>query len=124
MERSWRANTRPSAGLPEADALSVPFHLAHGSVDSLIGKLRSIFAENGRGTEWQPLMGIGNPAADRSVKQYLAIAREEQLKVNVAPRQAEPFFVGGLVTISDFIHAQIQECANSEPSKVYTLARD
>lgn len=54
-----------------------PLRLGHGTVDSLIGKLKSIFAENGRGTEWQPLMGIGSPAADRSVKQYLANVREK-----------------------------------------------
>ena len=72
-----------------------PLRLAHGRVDSLIGNLRSIFAENGRGAEWQPLMGIGNPAADRSVKQYLAN-----------------------------VHAQIRECPSSEPSKIYILARD
>ena len=28
-------------------------------------------------------------------------------------RQAEPFLVGDLVTISEFIHARIQECPNS-----------
>ena len=30
-------------------------------------------------------MGIGNPAVDRSVKQYLANVREEQLKARVVP---------------------------------------
>lgn len=79
--------------------------LARGTVDSLTGKLRSVFAENGRGTEWQPLMGIGNPAADRSVKQYLANVREEQLKARVVPRLAELFLVDDLATISEFIHA-------------------
>ena len=69
-------------------------------------------------------MGIGNPAADRSVKQYLANVREEQLKARVVPRQAEPFLVGDLATISEFIHTRIQECARSEPSKIYILARD
>ena len=57
-------------------------------------------------------MGIGNPAADRSVKQYLANVREKQLNARVVPRQAEPFLVGDLVTISEFIHARIQECPN------------
>ena len=85
-----------------------PLRLAHGTVDSLIGKLRSIFVENGRGAEWQPLMGIGKPAADRSVKQYLANVREEQLKARMVPREAEPFLVGDLATISQFIHARIQ----------------
>ena len=62
-------------------------------------------------------MGIGNPAVDRSVKQYLAKVREEQLNARVVPHQAthqaEPFLVGDLVTISEFIHARIQECPNS-----------
>ena len=40
-------------------------------------------------------MGIGNPAADRSVKQYLAN-----------------------------VHARIRECPSGEPSKIYILARD
>ena len=35
MERSWRANTRPSTGLPEADA-QCPLRVAHGTVDSLV----------------------------------------------------------------------------------------
>ena len=102
MERSWRKNTRPSTGLPEAAPCQCPSRLAHGTVDSLIGKLRSIFAENGRGTDWQPLVGIGNPAADRSVKQYLANVREGQLKARVVPRQAEPFLVGDFATIWKF----------------------
>ena len=101
-----------------------PLRLTHGTVYSLIGKLRSIFAENGRGAEWQPLMGIGNPAADRSVEQYLANVREEQLKARVVPRRAEPFLVGDLATISEFIHARIRECPSSEPSKIYIIARD
>ena len=62
-------------------------------------------------------MGIGNPAVDRSVKQYLAKVREEQLNARVVPHQAthqaESFLVGDLVTISEFIHARIQECPNS-----------
>ena len=33
-------------------------------------------------------MGIGNPAVDRSVKQYLAKVREEQLNARVVPHQA------------------------------------
>ena len=54
-----------------------PLRLAHGTVDSLIDELGSIFVENGRGAEWQPLMGIGNSAADCSVKQYLANVKVE-----------------------------------------------
>ena len=70
-------------------------------------------------------LGIGNPAADRSVKQYLANVREEQLNARVVPRQAEPFLVGDLVTISEFIHARIQECPNSHRQpKLYGSSLD
>lgn len=55
-------------------------------------------------------MGIGNPAADRSIKQYVTNVREEQLQARVVPRQAEPFLVGDLATISEFLHARIQDC--------------
>ena len=48
-------------------------------------------------------MGIGNPAVDPSVKQYVANVREEQLKARVVLRQAEPFLVGDLVTIFAFM---------------------
>ena len=35
MERSWKTNTRPSTGLPEAGT-QCPLRLAHGVVDSLV----------------------------------------------------------------------------------------
>ena len=44
--------------------------LAFGTVDALTGKLRSIFATQGRGPDWQPLLGVGNPAACGRVKKY------------------------------------------------------
>ncbi|EDO30412.1 predicted protein, partial [Nematostella vectensis] len=55
-----------------------PSRLAAGTVDSTIGKLRSIFIEAGRGGEWNNMLGVGNPAAHHSVKQYLSSVREEQ----------------------------------------------
>ena len=75
-------------------ACSCPKRLAFGTVDSLIGKLRAIFVEHGRGSEWHSLLGVENPAACRSVKAYLADVREEQLKARITPRQAEPFVLG------------------------------
>ena len=62
-----------------------PTRLAFGTVYTLIGKLRAIVAENGRGSEWHSQLGVGNPAACRSVKAYLADTREEQLKARVTP---------------------------------------
>lgn len=70
-----------------------PKRLAFGTVDSLIGKHRSIFADNGRGVEWHSLLGVGNPASCRSVKRYLVEVREEQLRAKVTPMQAGPIAV-------------------------------
>ena len=46
------------------------------------------------------------------------------MKARAVPRQAEPFLVGDLVIISEFIHARIRECPSSEPFKIYILAGD
>ena len=66
--------------------------LSAGTVDNLIGKLRSLFVELGRGREWNEFLGIGNPASHPCVKQDLTSIREEQAQARVTPRQATPFF--------------------------------
>lgn len=101
-----------------------PKRFAFGTVDSLIGKLRVIFVEHGRGSEWQSVLNIGNPASHWSVKRYLADVREEQLKARVVPRQAEPFILEDLMKISRYICSQLMHSANLTPSQIYILARD
>ena len=101
-----------------------PKRLAFGTVDSLIRTLWEIFVEHGRGSEWQSVLNIGNPASDWSVKRYLADVREEQLKARVVPRQAEPFLLEDLMKISRHIHFQLMHSANLTPSQIYILARD
>ena len=101
-----------------------PKKLAFGTVDALIGKLRAIFAEHGRGTEWQSILNFGNPAADRSVKRYLADVREEQLKARVVPRQADPILQGDLVILARHIHFKMLQSATLTPSQIYIFARD
>ena len=86
----------------------VPYAL--GTVDSLIGKLRSRFADTGRGVEWPSLLGVGNPVSCRSLKRYLADVREEQLLARVTPKQAEPILVGDLAVISEYIQDQLKVC--------------
>ena len=48
-----------------------PRRLAYSTVDSYIGKLRSIFAEASRQGDWNRTLLLGNPAADDLVKIYL-----------------------------------------------------
>ncbi|CAG2191969.1 unnamed protein product [Mytilus edulis] len=45
-----------------------PLRLSAGSVDSLIGQLRAIFRDHGRGTDWNDMLGLGNPAASSIIK--------------------------------------------------------
>jgi len=111
------------AGNPKAICGRCPKRLAYGTVDSLIGKLRAIFVEAGRGAEWHPLLGVGNPAADKTVKNYLCAVRGEQLKAHITPRQAEPVLISDLEEMSKHWQAKIKECW-SDPLQLFILARD
>ena len=66
---------------------------AHKTVDSYIGKLQTIFHAIGRDGEWDGRLGLGNPAEDKSVKDYLRLVTVERLQARVTPKQAFPFFV-------------------------------
>ena len=50
-----------------------PLRLSYRTIDSYIGKLRAIFHAHGRDGEWDKRLGLGNPAADRIVKDYLRL---------------------------------------------------
>ena len=58
-----------------------PRHLAAGSVDSLIGKLRAIYNKLGR-------FGHVNPVSHSLIKEYLKFTREEQPGLAVTSRQS------------------------------------
>lgn len=69
-----------------------PLRLAYGSVDSMIGRLRSAFHDMGR--------SVDNPAAMRAVKMYLRDVRYEQLRAGIVPKQALPLFSHKLRLVS------------------------
>ena len=54
-----------------------PLRLSYKIVDSYIGKLRAIFHAIGRDREWGRRLGLGNPAEDKSVKDYLRLFAAE-----------------------------------------------
>lgn len=103
---------------------SCPRHLAFGTVDALIGKLHSIFATQGRGSDWQPLLGVGSPAACRTVKKYLADVKEEQLKSRIVPCPSELVLLADLAVISQHIETRLLQSSSLEPSQIFVLARD
>ena len=112
----------PALSRPDLSC-ACPKRLAFGTVDSMIGKLRAILADNGRGSAWHPLLGVGNPAACWSVKTYLANVREEQLRARVTPQQADPILVGDLAFISTHIEHMLLHKANSA-IPIFVHARD
>ena len=97
-----------------------PLRLSYKTVDSYIGKLRAIFHTIGRDREWDKRLGLGNPAADKSVKDYLTA---EQLQARVSPKQATPFFVDKLARLSDHIEQQLTS-STITPIQRFILARD
>ena len=58
----------------------------HKTVDPYIGKLRSTFLANGRDGGWDTRLGLGNPAADKLLKDYLCLVTAEQLQARVTPK--------------------------------------
>ena len=100
-----------------------PLRLSYNTVDSYIGKLRAIFHAVGRRGEWDLRLGLGNPAADSSVKDYLRLVTTEQLQARVTPRQATPFFVDKLARLAKYLDQCIQSGA-STPLQHFIFARD
>ena len=76
-----------------------PLRLSCKTVDSYIGKLPTILHFLGRDGEWDRHLDLGNPAADKSVKDYLRLVTAEQLQARVTPKQATPFFVDKLTQL-------------------------
>ncbi|CAH3174737.1 unnamed protein product, partial [Porites lobata] len=67
------------------EACACPRRLAAGTVDSLLGKLRSIFNKLGRTDHT-------NPIAHPRIKEYLNFVRVEQAGMAISPSQAVPLF--------------------------------
>ena len=66
---------------------------------------------------------MGNPAADKSVKDYLRLVTAEQLQARVSLKQATPFSVDKLARLSDHIEQQLTS-STIAPIQRFILARD
>lgn len=100
-----------------------PLRLSYKTVDSYIGKLRSIFHSIGRDGEWDRRLGLGNPAADKQLKDYLRLLTAEQLQARITPKQATPFFLDKLAQLAQHIDHALA-IPNIPVVRQYLLARD
>ena len=67
---------------------------------------------------------MGNPAACRTVKRYLADIREEQLRARVTPRQATPVLLADVQVISRHVLTQLMNSHSLNKTQIFVLARD
>ena len=100
-----------------------PVRLSYKTVDSYIGKLRAIFHANERDGEWDRHLGLGNPAADKTVQDYLRLVTAEQLKATITPKQATPFFVEKLAQLSRYID-RCMSVPKATGTQLFIYARD
>ena len=94
-----------------------PCRLAAGTVDSLLGKIRSIFNGLGR-------LGLTNPVAHPRVKEYLKFVREEQAGLAVSPSQAVPLFFVKFRKLVAFLREKITNSQSLSGIHKYVLVRD
>lgn len=100
-----------------------PVRLSYKTVDSYIGKLRAIFHANGRDGQWDPRLSLGNPAADKLVKDYLKAVTREQLQARITAKQATPFFVDKLTQLAEHLQRLLTKPGLS-PIQRFIVARD
>ena len=98
------------------------FRLSYNTVDSYIGNLTSIFHTTGSYGEWDRRLGLGNPTADKSVKDYFCVVTAEQLRARVTSKQATPFFVDKLTQLSLFLERRLAQSVTLLQS--FSIARD
>ena len=89
----------------------------------MIGKLHLIFSEAGRGGDDSTILGYGNPATSKVVKDYLAAMRVEQLEARIVPTQADPFFISDPAAIAAFIGKRVNE-SDLSATQLFVLIRD
>ena len=94
-----------------------PRRLAAGTVDSLLGKLRSIFNGLGR-------IDLANPVVHPRVREHLKFVREEQAGLAVSPSQAVPLFFVKFRKLFALLREKIANSRSLSRIHRYVLVRD
>ena len=117
------SNGCPYTGQRGVFSCHCPRCLSYNTVDSYIGKLRSIFSDAGRQGDWKRSLHLGNPASDEHVTLYLKQVTAEQLQAHVTPKQATPIFPDKLLLLSRHLEKRLL-LPNLSPSEMSVAARD
>ena len=74
-------STWPYLGKHKVHSCGFPVRLSYATVDSYIGKLRTIFKDARREGDWNTALSLGNPAASAEIKAYLKAFTAKQCKL-------------------------------------------
>lgn len=88
-----------------------PSRLSAGTVQSLVGQLKSIFKVRGLGVEWDEGLCSGNPASSLRVQKYVKVS------------QAKPLFFGKLTKVFGHIDDLLSK-GSQNPAERFVLLRD
>lgn len=99
-----------------------PRTLASKSVDSLLGKIRALFRDEGRSGEWNPMLLTGNPAASHLLKKHLQVINQEQANANISVKQAPPLMFSKLGKLCR--HLSYRASVEKDPISNFLYARD
>ena len=72
---------------------------------------------------WDRRLGLGNPAADKTLKNYLRLLTAEQLQARVIPKQAIPFLLEKLTNLAQHLDRAL-DSSDITPTQRFLLARD
>ena len=100
-----------------------PHRLAWATLDSLIGQVRAIFRDIGRGSEWLAIWGVGNPAASPLIKGHVKTVKLEQTRAAVPIRRAVPLLFDKILKITRYLSYKLSLNDLSAASR-YILMRD
>ena len=107
-------------GQPGIYDCGCPVRLSAGYIKGIVVKLKSIFAERGRGTAWD---GTGNPACAPGVTAYYKGVEDEQAEAHVVPVQATPLLPEKLVKLSNYLTRELIY-GDLGPKEEFLVARD
>lgn len=70
--------------------------------------MSKLFEAYGRGKQWDPKSGSGNPVGSLQVRKYVKAIHKEQALAHVRIKQARPIFIGKLRKIVMYIDEQLK----------------
>ena len=100
-----------------------PLRLAYSTVDSYIGKLRSIFSDIGRQGDWNRTLLLGNPASDLWLSSILKKSQRSNFGLVSTPRKPFLFFPDKLLLLSRYLEKRIL-LPSLSPAEIFITARD